>query len=234
MSSFFSSRWGILLSLLLVMFCAYIDLLDPLLTRLGVTTPSSEGSSLLAILAIPLALLMIWLIWWLKRGRAAELGLAWPASWPKTLLLSLLVVAVAKGVGELVPVVSQLLGGAPPDVSQVDSVQASLPQLMVWLTISWTSAAFGEEIIWRGFLIGQLAKLFNETRWAWITALLFSSLVFGLLHVQQGVSGMVSTGLIGLVFGTAYLVFRRNLWIAILAHGITNSISLLMVYFGMG
>ena len=134
----------------------------------------------------------------------------------------------------LAAIILRNIEGEAPDISNVEPIKASLSQLIMWLTVAWTTAAFGEEIIWRGFLIGQLAKIFNETRTGWIISLIISSVFFGLLHAQQGLSGVILTGVVGLVLGSAYLIFRNNLWVSIIAHGLTNSISFLMLYFGYG
>ncbi len=40
------------------------------------------------------------------------------------------------------------------------------------------------------------------------------------------------TGLIGLVLAVAYLRLGRNLWVVILAHGLYDTVGLVMVYLG--
>ncbi len=44
---------------------------------------------------------------------------------------------------------------------------------------------------------------------------------------------MAMTGMAGLVLGGLYLACGRNLWPAIVAHGTTNTISFLVLYFGL-
>jgi hypothetical protein len=68
---------------------------------------------------------------------------------------------------------------------------------------------------------------------AWIAAIVVSSVVFGLLHMYQGLSGMIATGLTGLVLGWLYLATGRNLWAPIIAHGVMDTSGFLMIYFGV-
>ena len=44
---------------------------------------------------------------------------------------------------------------------------------------------------------------------------------------------MVGTGFSGLMFGLAYYCSGRNLWVAILIHGICDTAGIVMMYFGI-
>ena len=103
-----------------------------------------------------------------------------------------------------------------------------------WVIV-WTTTAFGEEMFFRGYLITRLQSAFTDLRFGNALAVIAPALLFGFAHVSyQGVRGLVMTGLIGLAFGTMFLVFKRNLWPLVLWHGITNSMSLHRVVFGIG
>ena len=104
----------------------------------------------------------------------------------------------------------------------------------MYLAVSWSTAGFGEEIIWRGFLLSGMAKLLGGTRRAWIAGLIIMMILFGLLHLYQGPVGVISTGLVGLAFGCVYLASGRNLWITIIAHGLMNTVSFLLLFAGFG
>lgn len=56
---------------------------------------------------------------------------------------------------------------------------------------------------------------------------------FALLHVYQGLAGVVSTGLIGLVFCVCFVLVKRNLWVVIIAHGLIHLMSFTAIYFGL-
>ena len=56
--------------------------------------------------------------------------------------------------------------------------------------------------------------------------------IFGFRHSPtHGVSGAMVTGIIGLVFGIAYVAFGRNLWALIIAHCFLNSMSMVERFF---
>ncbi len=175
---------------------------------------------------IPLALLAIWLISWLKKVGWSDVGLYRPKSWSKTIKLAFVAVLIVQTVGFL----QFTLSDSPPDYSSYE--EALTPWgLLGWIVISWTTAGFGEEIIWRGFFMKQIARLFDEQkRSSWVIGLVFTSIVFGLAHFHQGLGGILGAGFVGLVYGILFLVSGRNLWAPIIAHGLTGTISFIRLY----
>jgi membrane protease YdiL (CAAX protease family) len=84
-----------------------------------------------------------------------------------------------------------------------------------WFTLLCISAGICEEILFRGFFLPFL----HHGPWplSWTLALLVSSLSFGLNHLYQGISGVLSTALAGLAFGIVFLL-TGNLVLPILLH----------------
>lgn len=111
------------------------------------------------------------------------------------------------------------------------NIEGNLPVYLMWMAIGWTSAAFGEEIFFRGYLIDRIGKLLPSARWATAVAVFIPALIFGIAHAYyQGVRGLIVTGLIGLALGTLYLVNKRNLWPNIIAHGVVDSLAFTAMY----
>ena len=84
-------------------------------------------------------------------------------------------------------------------------------ELNNFYVVSFT-AGIVEEIVYRGFVIwyfGQYMPLWG--------AVVVSSVAFGLGHSYQGASGAVRVSLIGLAFGTLYVV-TGSIWLPIIAH----------------
>lgn len=52
-------------------------------------------------------------------------------------------------------------------------------------------------------------------------------------HMYQGPAGIVSSAVAGLYYGALYFVSDRNLWLAILAHGFSNTLAHAMIYLGL-
>lgn len=74
-------------------------------------------------------------------------------------------------------------------------------------------AGFGEEVVFRGFLLAVLTPAFGDP---W-TALAVSSLAFGVLHVYQGPFGILRTSTLGAVLGASVIV-DGSLWPAVMVH----------------
>jgi len=104
--------------------------------------------------------------------------------------------------------------------------------LLRWLGIIWTYAAFGEELVYRRYLLNRVADLGRQSPSALLLALLWSSALFGCAHWYQGAAGVVSAMVSGLAYGAAYLLTKKNLWTSICAHGISDSLALFATYLG--
>lgn len=78
------------------------------------------------------------------------------------------------------------------------------------------TAGVCEEILYRGLLLATLVSLVGT--WP---AVAITSLIFGLGHAYQGISGIVKTGLIGLVLALL-TVSSGSLFIAIALHAVVD------------
>ena len=108
-------------------------------------------------------------------------------------------------------------------------VKGNFPILLSSLLLIWV-IAFLEEMIFRAFFINSLDLLLGESRWATVGALVLSSLVFGSIHAYQGLTGMLITGIVGFIFGVAYLFNGRRIWPLIVVHGLLDTLTLLSIY----
>ena len=179
---------------------------------------------------IPLALLAIWLISWFKQVGWSDVGLYRPESWSETIKMALYAMLIVQIIGILQGTLQNLFGTATPDLSSYEERMTPL-WLLRWIAISWTTAGFGEEVIYRGFYMKQIARLFgDQKRSNWVIGLVLSSIGFGLVHFHQGIGGIVGNVIVGLVFGIFYLRSGRNLWVPIIAHGLTGTISFIILY----
>jgi membrane protease YdiL (CAAX protease family) len=170
--------------------------------------------------------------WRLAGGGAsglARLGLERPASWGRTVLAAIasaVIAAVAAGV--VASVVAPLFGR--PDLRGFASLRDHPIELLGWLVIAWTSAAVGEEVVFRGFLIPQLVGLATNRRVGLALGIGVSTALFGVAHLYQGPAGAIESGVVGLVFAISFVMGRRQLWRTVLAHGLFDSASLVLLY----
>lgn len=185
-------------------------------------------------LGIPVAVLFIWFLLRVSRTGWQDIGFKRPKSWLKTIGIGIGVVLLLQALGIIVlfPMM-QYFGIQLPDYSRFEEIRGNLPMLFVWLGVSWTTAGFGEEIIWRGFVMTRLAKILGGGKTAWVSSLILISIVFGLLHIYQGWFGVIMTGTVGLILGILYIATGRNLWSSIIAHGMTDTTSFLIIYSGV-
>jgi membrane protease YdiL (CAAX protease family) len=175
--------------------------------------------------------------WRLHRSglRWADVGLRPPGSWGRTALwaFAAYVLVIAVNFAIITPL-ARAFGWPPTDVAKLGDLAGDLPRLLGWLAIAWTTAAFGEELLFRGFLQTRLTALFRGGALGTAAAIVLQAILFGLAHLGFGVRGAVTAGVVALVFGVVYVLNGRNLWPLIIAHGLTDTVSLVALYFGAG
>jgi membrane protease YdiL (CAAX protease family) len=119
-----------------------------------------------------------------------------------------------------------------PDFSALGDVRGNWKMVLLFLVATWTLAAFGEEMVYRGYLMNRVAGLFRNPKMAWTISLVVVSFVFGLAHIDQGITGQVENMIAGLLLGLIFLATGCNMWAAIIAHGVTDTVDFLLLYFG--
>jgi len=122
--------------------------------------------------------------------------------------------------------------GKMPDLSAFSAVHGHLKIAIIYILLIWILAAFGEELVYRGYLMNRLAGLFRFTRSGWAMSLIVIAIVFGTSHTGQGSTGIMENVWDGLLLGAVYLACGRNLTAAIVAHGVTDTVDLLLMYLG--
>lgn len=192
------------------------------------------AADIIPLSSTPFLLLLGWVSLWLRRVGWRGVGLKRPDSWARTLLAGIAcgVVFQTLSLTLLEPLIAKLTGELP-DVSQFASLVGNPVLLVVWLALAWTLAAFGEEMVYRGYLMNRFADAGGASRRsAWIAALLVVTALFGVAHLYQGLSGVIATALSGLIFGLLYLWSGRNLWAPIIAHGVYDTVGFVLIFLG--
>ncbi|KAB2958024.1 MAG: CPBP family intramembrane metalloprotease, partial [Thermoanaerobaculia bacterium] len=122
---------------------------------------------------------------------------------------------------------------APAAPAGVEQITGNLPYALLALLVVWTLAAFGEEFVYRGYLLLRAAEALGGGRAAQWVAMALAAVLFGIGHYYKGPAGMLDSGFAGLLLGAAYLLTGRNLWTAILAHGFIDTVGVALVYLGL-
>ena len=111
-----------------------------------------------------------------------------------------------------------------------DYLKDNIGMLLLTLAGVYIVSSFGEEVIYRGFLITRISQIGTDSKKAIIIAIILSSIIFGLIHYSWGPMGMVQTGFMGLALGICYIKLKRRLWILILAHAYMDTILMIQMY----
>ncbi|MEO0527155.1 MAG: CPBP family intramembrane glutamic endopeptidase [Bacteroidota bacterium] len=133
----------------------------------------------------------------------------------------------------MVPSVTYLTG-QPMDFSFFETFIGNLPAIMGLLVFVWISAAFGEEIVFRGYLMRQFTKFFGSSKMSLVINILLFGFIFGWIHAYQGISGQIITGILGMIYAITFHIRKNDLWFSIAAHGFFDTVALLFVYHGWG
>lgn len=175
---------------------------------------------------------MVFLSLLIRREPIRSLGFKRPQSWVRMIGFALIGVIFLQllDVGVVLPVMNRLTG-TTIDYSGFANLKGNLGQLALFLVLSWTLAAVGEEIVYRGYCQKLLTNIFGSCLPGVYLTVGISSLLFGLAHTEQGLIGVVVTTGDALFFSWLKLKFNNNLWAAIAAHGFYNSIGVIVFFF---
>lgn len=175
---------------------------------------------------------MVALVMWLQGQPWTSIGWKAPDDWGRAIAIGVVAGVLMELLAVFVttPLISRVLG-VEPDHGALKGIRGNVKMLALFLALSWTLAAFGEEICFRGFLMERLARLFGGSNAAWVASLVLSSVLFGWGHTEQGVSGWIQEGLSGLLLGVLFLSFGGNLTVPIVAHGVSNTVAFVLIYF---
>jgi membrane protease YdiL (CAAX protease family) len=169
----------------------------------------------------------------LRDGSWTAMGLRWPISWRRTILFALAAAALRIVLGSFViqPITAHFW---PPIIEPngSDQIAGHAVVALQWLLLIWTFAAFGEEIGYRGYLLNRAADVGGRSRAAYWAGVLAVAVLFGYGHYYKGPSGIVDSGMAGLILGAAYVLSGRNLWVCILAHGFIDTAGVVASYLG--
>jgi len=168
-----------------------------------------------------------------RGGSLADLGFRRPARWSLVpfQVAAILIVFIAGAL--LLPKLVGLFVSLPePDLSRYDALAGNLRAAITMALLLPLTASIPEEIIYRGFLIGRLTDLFGNSAGGVVLSVLVQALLFGAVHFMWGAGGMIVTLIMGIVWGTAYLLCGRNLWALILAHSTGHILGVIQLYLG--
>lgn len=192
----------------------------------------ADSAGYIPLSKTPFLIIVAWISIRIRGKRWKDLGLSLaPGFW------RLAIIGAAAGVAFwafeyfIENPVLHLITGVYPDLSDFKDVVGNIQLLLVILAANIVLAGVGEELVWRGYVLGRVAEALG-TRWNWIIALVTVNVVFGLAHSYQGEAGMTQAAVQGFLLGLLYLKTGKNLMAPIVAHTIANTCDFLLLFSG--
>jgi membrane protease YdiL (CAAX protease family) len=167
------------------------------------------------LMLVPLVVIVVGLSW-----SAQLLGLQMPTNlWlflPISLVLVLAVYAQVFYIGR----VARTSQGRDQLRQSMSGPLHMLPRTSreraLWFLLSLT-AGFCEELLYRGFLPAYLVYIFPGI--PFFVAIVIAAALFGLGHIYQKLTGVLGTGIMGLLFGFLYF-FTGSLYLSMVLHAL--------------
>jgi membrane protease YdiL (CAAX protease family) len=205
----------------------FLFLIVPSLVLSLFVVQQGSGSFVLVSVAVILRdLALVCLIWFfLWRNREPLVRIGWTARhWFREALLGIvLFVPVFFGAAALEWLL-QGIGLSGPAPSGPSFLNERGPIEAVLAVVLVAVVAVSEETIFRGYLILRLGSTLRSMT----AALLVSSAVFAVGHGYEGSAGLVTVGVLGLVFAVVY-VWRGSLVAPIVMHFLQDFLSIVLV-----
>ena len=183
-----------------------------------------------------LMLIFVWAGMRLRGEKWSDFGLTFKSisvsEAMKVFLLSVLVMVLAIVGFVIGSIIMANITGIPEgsNLGGYDYLKDNIGMLLLTLGGVYIASSFGEEVIYRAFLINRISELGQNTKKATIIAIILSSIIFGLIHYDWGPMGIVQTGFMGLVLGICYIKLKKRLWVLILAHAYMDTILMVQLY----
>lgn len=170
---------------------------------------------------------------WLRDGRLSSMGSKRPGSWRRIFLIALVAAGARIFLGQFViEPITGFFWPPPSAPALANEIAGNLKMALFALLLVWTFAAFGEEIAYRGYLLTRAADIGGRSTMAYWLGIVLVSILFGCGHYYKGPSGIIDSGIAGLILGAAYMVAGRNLWACVLTHGFIDTFGVIDAFFG--
>ncbi len=130
--------------------------------------------------------------------------------------------------GLVIPLLNHLTG-TTQDMTAFSELKGNTRMFLLLLAYSWIIAAAGEEIAYRGFFQNRIISVFTNKTLGTIIAVAATSLLFGFMHSEQGIVGMVNTAFDAIFFSVIRHRFK-SVWASVLVHGFSNTIGIVAFY----
>ncbi len=175
------------------------------------------------------------LVWYTLRSHGetfSDIGFDLKSFRPKYVLIGGLVAIIALGFMQLIffPLLELMVSFEDGDAGLYDFLKENRWQYMFLVIMGWIVGGVYEEIVFHGFMFTRMEKMI-QGKFSTILSFVITSVLFGVYHYQLGSAGLINAFILGMVYLSLFLFFKRNLWSAIFCHGIYNTVVMTLIYF---
>ena len=169
--------------------------------------------------------LMVFILWLLAWRPLSEMGFRIPIT--DTLVIALTALFIIAYIVETYTEVTR-----EDNEEEIQKSAVFLPQNyqeFFYFIILSISAGVCEEIVYRGFLVNYLMTIIDDRIVAFNVAVIFPAIIFGVVHMYQGMKSVLKIGIMSLLFSTIF-IFSQSLLIVIILH---TAVDIISGYIGM-
>lgn len=181
--------------------------------------------------SIPI-LIFTWFVLRNSNESFKEIGFSRKLFKPNAILYGGLIALVTLAFMQLIfhPVLESFVSLDYNDVGLNDTIQGGVFQFILMMIMGWLIGGFYEEIVFHGFIFTRLEKMFKG-KYSTQISFVITAVFFGAYHIQLGALGMINALVVGAVYLSVFLFFKRSLWHSIMCHGIYNTMVMTLMYF---
>lgn len=115
---------------------------------------------------------------------------------------------------------------APPNLAAFEPLKDSRTKLVIGIVIAWILGGFIEEIVLRGIVLRETEHAFRGllgSPFPTVIAIWTAAIAAAILHLYQGRRAALVILQISVIFGAVFIAAHRDLWAAILCHGLYDT-----------
>jgi membrane protease YdiL (CAAX protease family) len=171
---------------------------------------------------VGLVCLILYFLW--QNGEPAErMGWYFEQFWKEFAIGLSLFVPLYIGAGLLEDILQKAGLSLPATPVPSYLIPGDIPKLVLAVLLV-TVIGVAEETIFRGYLIMR----FRDLNTGKLTAIVLSAFIFSIGHGYEGTAGVVTVGVMGIVFALVYL-WRRSLVAPMIMHCLVDFVSIVVV-----
>ena len=164
--------------------------------------------------------IMVFLLWLLAWRPLSEMGFRAPIV--DTLVIALTALFVVAYIIETYTEINR--EGNEEEIKKSAAFLPQNSQEYFYFVLLSFSAGICEEIVYRGFLVNYIMTIIDDRVIGFNMAVIFPAVIFGVVHMYQGMKSVLKIGIMSLLFSTIF-IFSQSLLIVIILHTAVDVVS---------